>query len=105
MSNFAHRDRINAGKGLVKKDEAGLNGETARDFTTASLTPRKRRGRAARQVIKTKALQEVVALAVKKSALVTTRLKCHGHVVIDREFTEETRLLRKISNASTGALV
>ena len=109
--NLNDGDRVDAGKGFVQQNKAGLGGQGAGDLDAAALAARQCRRRRVTQMLDAQFMQQAVGALL--DVLLAERLACgialqleHGaHVFFNREFAKYRGLLRQVAQAEPGAAV
>ncbi len=105
LLNVVHRDRIDAGEGLVEHHELRLRHECPRNLETAAFAARERVCLGFPQVLDAEFVEQPFQ---PRLALVPgdgQRLKNREQILLDRKLAEDGRLLREIADAAACALV
>src|SRR3954468_8851113 len=99
------RDRIDAGKRLVKEDERGLGAEGARDLQAPALTARERNGGVLAQVRDVQVLEQLGEARLDRVGLQVLQLEDRLHVLLDGKPPEHGIFLRQVGDAEPRATV
>ena len=105
LLDVAHRDRIDAGEGLVEQHVIGSPGERASDLATSPLAARKRDRRRLAQARDVEFLEQRIELAPASRLVGLDHLEHGAHIVLDIEAAEDRRFLRQIADTEPGAAV
>ena len=109
--DFDHRDRIDAGKGLIKQDEAGLRRQGASDLDATALTTRQGQCRRLAQVLDAQVLQQTrqtlldLVLGQWLARIIALQLKYRPHILFNIELAKNGGLLRQVTQPQAGSAV
>src|ERR1043165_8735133 len=100
-----HRDRVDAGEGLVEQDERRTRAERARDLQPAPLAPRQRDRGVLAQVRDVQVLQQLHQARLDVGLRQALQLEDRLHVLLHREASKHRGLLRQVGDAQARAPV
>ena len=109
--NFNHRNRVDAGKRFVEQNKTRTSGQGASDFGTTALTARDCWCQVLTNTGDLKFVQKLfkffldLFLGERTAVFVGLQLKNGLNIFFDRQRSENTVFLRKVSNSDAGALV
>jgi hypothetical protein len=109
--DLQHRDRVDAGEGLVQQDEARLGGQRARDLHAPPLAAGQRRGRRVGELLDAQLAQQLAQqrvdarLGQRSPVGVALQLQHGADVLLHIELAEDRGLLRQVRQPQARALV
>src|SRR5437867_12183618 len=98
-----HRDRVDAGEGLVEQDERGAGAERARDLQPPPLASRQRDRGVLAQVRDVEILEQLREARLDLAGLEALKLEDRLHVLLDCQAAEHRVFLRPVRDAQARA--
>src|SRR5207244_8301458 len=98
-----HRDRIDAGEGLVEQDERGPRAQRPRDLQAPPLASRQRDRRVLAQVRDVEVLEQLGEARLDLPRLQALKLQDRLHVLLDCQAAEHRVFLRQVRAAQARA--
>ena len=98
-----HRNRVDAGKGLVKQNEAWLRRQRPGNFHPAPFTAREGKRRAQTQMLHPQVIQQRIESVVdvvarqRLSSRIALQLQHSPHVVLNVELAKDRCFLRQVA--------
>jgi hypothetical protein len=104
--DVVHRQRVDAGEGLIEQDEGRVRRQRSRDLDAAPLAAREAHAQVVAQVRHVQLLQQALErLLAARIVEVVARLENRLHVVDDRQLAEDRWFLRQVTEAPARARV
>ena len=102
--DVGHRDRVDAGKGLVEQHEDWIGGKGAGDFDAPPLAAGQRQGIGVSRWVIENSLEQAVEPRGTRLARAHMAFEHGKDVVLDAQAAKDRGLLRQIANAQPAAL-